>query len=84
MTDTLTDKKTESITALKNANKHLTDVFSHMNKMDATLSSVASDLQSVASKSGELHIYTWWEGKSQCVSLKTFLNSLAKKLEDVR
>jgi hypothetical protein len=78
------DKKTESINALKNANKHLADLFTAMNDKDGTLSSVASELQYIARQCGELRVSVYKANQPQSVILKAHLEELAIKLNGAR
>lgn len=84
MTDKITDKKTESINALKNANKHLSDLFADVNKKDIAMKSTASDLLLVAKQCGELRIEVWVGNNKQTVFLKTYLEACSKTLEEAR
>lgn len=84
MTDTKVDKKVESINALKNANKHLADLFTDLNKKDGTLASVASELQYIARQCGEVRVQTYKGSTSEVVLLKSHLEALAVKLNEAR
>jgi hypothetical protein len=81
---TKTDKKTESINALKNANKHLADVFADLNNKDGTMSNVASELQYIARQCGDIKVQTYIGNQHQMVALKGHLEALAIKLNGAR
>lgn len=83
MTDKL-DKKTESITALKNANKHLADLFTEMNKKDLVLQTCASDLAYTARQCGELRIEVYVGNERKTVLLKAYLESMVSNLNGAR
>jgi len=82
--ETKADKHAESINALKNANKHLADVFADLNKKDSTMKNCASDLQRVASQCGEIHVEVWTGNQRQQTSLKNYLNTIATNLNEAR
>ena len=78
------DKKIESLNALKNANKHLSDVFSALAKKDQVLSSCSADLQFIAKQCGDINVKVWIGSSSQFVELRAFLNTVANRLSEVR
>lgn len=84
MTDKPLDKKTESINALKNANRHLADLFSDLSNKEAMMSAVASELQYIARQCGELRVHTFKGQSSEVVNLKSHLEALAVKLNGAR
>lgn len=84
MTDPKADKKTESITALKNANKHLADLFNDLNKKDGTLAYVASELQYIARQCGDIRVQTYKGTTNEVIFLKSHLEALAVKLNEAR
>lgn len=84
MTELKTDKKTDSINALKNANKHLADLFADLNKKDSVLSICASDLRYVAKQCGEIQILVYVGNERKVVFLKTYLDTIAINLEGAR
>lgn len=77
-------KSQQTLIALKNANKHLTEVLDSVDRKDRVMNSVGDDLRRAAAKCGEIKVDVW-EGNSQkAVSLKNHLNELAIKLEGAR
>lgn len=84
MTDKTADKKTESINALKNANKHLADLFSDLAKKDAVMSASVDNLNRIAQQCGDLKVNIWHEGKWQDFSLRGALTSIAARLTEAR
>jgi len=78
------DKKAESINVLKNANKHLADVFAGLDKKDLTLKNCASDLQRVATQCGDLYVEVWVGSNKQQTSLKNYLSIIATRLNEAR
>jgi hypothetical protein len=84
MTDPKVNKKTESLTALKNANKHLTDLFGHILKTDTVLSSQASQIDYVANQCGDLQVLVYVGQDRKSTSLKAFLKAAATALNEAR
>lgn len=84
MTELKTDKKAESIKALKDANKHLADLFSDLAKKDNVLRSTSSDLQYVANQCGDIQVAVYVGANRQVVSLKNYLGTCANTLENAR
>lgn len=84
MSEAKTDKKTDSINALKNANKHLADLFTDLNKKESTLKTCAADLQRVASQCGDIHVEVYVGNQRQQASLKNYLNTIATSLNEAR
>lgn len=84
MADVKSDKKNESIIALKNANKHLADLFIDLSKKDSTLSICAGDLERIAAQCGDIHVLVWTGSQSQQSSLAKYLKQIAAKLEEAR
>lgn len=83
MTD-VQDKKQESITALKNANKHLTDLFSRVEEKDRTLGNVASELTRISNKLGDIYVDDWEGGRTVYKPLKHIVQKLAERLTEAR
>lgn len=83
-TETKADKKIESINALKNANKHLADLFTDLNKKELTLKTCAADLQRVAAQVGDIHVEIWVGQQRQQGSLKKYLEAIATSLNEAR
>lgn len=79
-----TDKKTDSINALKNANKHLDEVFKDLAKKDAVMSTTVDSLNRIAQQCGDLKVNIWHDGKWQDISLRSALISLAARLTEAR
>lgn len=84
MVETKSDKKLESINALKNANKHLADLFNDLNKKELTLKTCAADLQRVAAQCGDLSVEAYVGQSRQQVSLKSYLGTIANSLNEAR
>jgi hypothetical protein len=84
MADPKSDKKTESLNALKNANKHLADLFTDLNKKDLTLQTCSADLQRIAAQCGDLRVSAWVGQQQQMLSLKGYLETIAKSLNEAR
>lgn len=84
MTDKATDKKAESILALKNANKHLAELFTDLNKKDAVLQTCANDLANIARQCGEIRIETWVGNERKIVLFKTYLETIIATLNGAR
>lgn len=84
MTEQAKTKQQASIEAMKNANKHLTDVFNQMQRMDSALSSVANDLERAASKVGDILILCWKDRQEQPATLRVHLKELAIQLQKAR
>lgn len=78
------DKKADSINALKNANKHLADLFSELDKKNAILNKTSSDLQHIARQCGDIQVQVYVGNNSSVVSLKTYLTTCAKLLDETR
>lgn len=78
------DKKTESLAALKNANRHLSDVFTLLTKKDAVLQSAASDLSYVAGQCGDIMVKTYTGNQQQVTPLKVFLGTIVSNLNGAR
>ena len=77
-------KAQQTLIALKNANKHLTEVLDSVDRKDRVMGSVGDDLRRAASKCGEVKIDIW-EGNSQkVITLKQHLTELAIRLEGAR
>lgn len=83
-TETKCDKKTESINALKNANKHLADLFANLAKKESIMGVTVSDLQRVAAQVGDIQVSVWVTNSYQPVKLKTYLETIAKTLSEAR
>ena len=79
-----TDKKAESINALKNANKHLAEVFTDLAKKEQTLKVCADDLQRVAAQCGDLQIKAWVGQQQQSIPLQTYLRTISNSLNEAR
>lgn len=79
-----TDKKTDSIAALKNANKHLDEVFKDLAKKDAVMSNAVDALNRIAQQCGDLKVNIWCDGKWQDTPLRSALVSLAARLTEAR
>jgi hypothetical protein len=79
-----TDKKLDSINALKNANKHLADIFNDLAKKDLTLKTCADDLQRAAAQCGDLKVVVWVANTQKDVSLKQYLGTIANTLNEAR
>lgn len=84
MTDCKPDKKAESIKALKDANKHLAELFNDMAKKDSVLQSQASQISYVARQCGDLKIEVYVGADKKNVSLKSFLDAAAIALNEAR
>lgn len=84
MSEIKVDKKAESIAIMKNANKHLTEVFSEMTKKDIVLQTCASDLAYIARQCGDLRVQVYVANQSQVVSLKTYLETIVANLNGAR
>ncbi len=84
MSDSKPDKKTESVNALKNANKHLADLFTDLNKKDLTLKTCADDLARVATQCGDLQVYVWVGQKQEHTTLKRYLTTISTSLSEAR
>lgn len=78
------DKKAESIKALKDANKHLADLFHEMNKKDTVLDNSADHLTRIAQQCGDLKVNVWQEGGFKDYSLKVMLMDIATSLNGAR
>lgn len=83
-TETKCDKKTESINALKNANKHLADLFANLAKKESIMGVTVSDLQHVAGQVGDIQVSVWVTNSYQTIKLKTYLEIIAKTLSEAR
>jgi len=84
MSEKQVDKKTESINALKNANKHLADLFGDLSKKDLVLSLTANDLSYIARQCGDILVHVYQGQSRTAVSLKLYLEGLAIKLNEAR
>lgn len=84
MSDAKADKKNESINALKNANKHLADLFTDLSRKEGTLAHAASELQYLARQLGEIKVQTYIGNVNTTVYLKAHLEALALKLNEAR
>lgn len=78
------DKQRESLLALKNANKHLTDLFARMEEKNRTMAAIASELERLAPKMGELQAETYHENRFQQRPLSNTLMDMASRLNKVR
>lgn len=83
-TETKCDKKTDSINALKNANKHLADLFADLAKKESVMGVTVNDLQRVAAQLGDIQVSVWVTNNHQSVKLKTYLETIAKTLSEAR
>lgn len=84
MIEKATDKKSESINALKNANKHLGELFTDLNRKDGMLQSCSADLRYLAKQVGEIQVMVYVGNERKTVFLKTYLDTIATNLESVR
>jgi hypothetical protein len=82
--NTKCDKKTESLLALKNANKHLADLFDEMAKKDHVLSAQSSQISYVAKQCGDLQVSVYVGAERKTLSLKMFLEAAAANLNEAR
>lgn len=82
--ETKADKKADSINALKNANKHLADLFTDLGKKELTLKTCAGDLQRVAAQCGDLKVEFWVGNNRTTGSLKNYLETIATSLNEAR
>jgi hypothetical protein len=73
-----------SIAALKNANKHMTELLQTNENMNQVMGSVASDLNAIARLTGDFKVNVYVEGGWKDIPIKSYLNSLATKLENGR
>lgn len=78
------DKKTQSINALKNANKHLEDLFKDLAKKDLTLRTCSEDLQRVAAQCGDIQVMVYVGSNRQATSVKQYLGTIAASLNEAR
>lgn len=74
----------QTLISLKNANKHLTEIFSLMETKDFALGSVGDSLRRAAAKCGEIKIDVWEGANQKAVLLKTHLTELAVQLEKAK
>ena len=82
-----TEKQTRaatSIAALKNANKHMSELLQTNENMNQIMGSVSTELNSLARQFGDIYIDAFIDGGYKPTKLKTYLNSLAAKLENGR
>lgn len=79
-----TDLKTDSVTALRNVSKHLTDVFKSIDNKDLILRTSAADLQHTANQCGDLRIEVWNGSTKEIIFLKTYLLRIATSLNGAR
>lgn len=77
-------KSQQTLIALRNANKHLTEVFSLIDTKDQAMNFVSDSLRRAAAKCGEIKIDVWEGGNTKSISLKSHLTELATKLEGAR
>lgn len=84
MPDPKADKKTESLTALKNANKHLSDLFADLTKKDFVLQTQASQIDYVANQCGDLQVLVYVGQDRKPTSLKAFLKAAVNALNEAR
>lgn len=83
-TEAKANKKSESITALKNAHKHLEDLFKDLAKKDQTLKTCSDDLQRVANQCGDIKVMVWVGPLQQATFLKIYLGAIAASLNEAR
>jgi hypothetical protein len=79
-----TDKKTESITVLKNASKHLAELFTTMAAKDTVLHSQSIQISHVAKQCGDLQVMVYVGSERKSVPLKLFLEAAATALNEAR
>lgn len=84
MVETKSDKQVESINALKNANKHLADLFADLAKKDAVLLSQATQLGHVARQCGDIKVLVYVGANATHVTLKSFLETACVALNEAR
>lgn len=84
MSEPKADKKAESINALKNANKHLADIFTDLNKKELTMRTCADDLQRVSTQLGDIQVVVWVGQKQEMTPLKRYLCTIATSLNEAR
>lgn len=84
MPEITTDKKAESIKALKDANKHLAEIFNDLNKKDLTLKTCADDINRLAAQVGSLRAEVWVSNGREVVLIKTYLEAIANSLNGAR
>ena len=77
-------KAQQTLIALKNANKHLTEVLDLVDRKDRVMGSVGDDLRRAASKCGEVKIDIWEVNSQKAITLKQHLTELAIRLEGAR
>ena len=78
-------KAQQTLIALKNANKHLTEVLDSVDRRDRVMGSVGDDLRRAASKCGEVKIDIWEvNSREKVITLKQHLTELAIRLEGAR
>lgn len=84
MAEPKADKKAESIAALKNANTHLAQLFTDLNKKDSALKNCADNLNRVAVQCGDLKVEFWSGNQRTTGSLKAYLEAIANNLTEAR
>ena len=77
-------KAQQTLIALKNANKHLTEVLDSVDRKDRVMGSVANDLRRAASKVGDIQIEVWDVNQYKTSSFKNHLIKLADTLDGAK
>lgn len=77
-------KSQQTLIALKNANKHLTEILTRTENKDRVMGNVGDDLRRAAAKCGEIKIDVWEANGQKAITLNQHLTDLAIKLEGAR
>lgn len=84
MTEQPIDKRKESIQALKNANKHLTEIFRQHDNLLMVVEDTTRQLEHLKSKVGDIAVEVWISNGYGLKKLSVVLNEMKNKLEGAK
>ena len=84
MTEQPIDKRKESIQALKNANKHLTEIFRQHDNLLMVVEDTTRQLEHLKSKVGDIAVEVWTGNGYGLKKLSVVLNEMKNKLEGAK
>ena len=84
MTDILLTKRKESLDALRNANKHLNEIFKQHDNLVLVVEETESQLEHLKSKVGDIAVEVWDGGSYKLTKLSVVLNTMKNKLSGAK
>ena len=84
MTDILLTKRKESLDALRNANKHLNEIFKQHDNLVLVVEETERQLEHLKSKVGDIAVEVWDGGSYKLTKLSVVLNTMKNKLSGAK